>query len=112
MARMYPQSRNSESSVDEGHRHHRRRARHRSPYRIRVNAISPGWIEVGDWKKSSKSVIPHHSKIDRQQHAVGRVGVPADIAKACQFLAENADFMTGQNITLDGGMTVKMVYAE
>ncbi len=83
-----------------------------APYRIRVNAISPGWIEVGDWKKSSESVKPHHSEIDRRQHAVGRVGVPADIAKACQFLAENADFMTGQNITIDGGMTVKMIYAE
>ena len=83
-----------------------------APYRIRVNAISPGWIEVGDWQKSSRSVKPHHSQIDRQQHPVGRVGVPADIAKACQFLAENADFMTGQNITIDGGMTVKMIYAE
>ena len=81
-------------------------------YRIRVNAISPGWIEVGDWKKSSKSVKPHHSTADREQHPVGRVGVPGDIAKAVQFLAENADFMTGQNITIDGGMTVKMIYAE
>lgn len=79
-------------------------------YRIRVNAISPGWIEVGDWKKSSKSVTPHHSAADREQHPVGRVGVPADIAKAVQFLAENADFMTGQNITIDGGMTKKMIY--
>jgi NAD(P)-dependent dehydrogenase (short-subunit alcohol dehydrogenase family) len=81
-------------------------------YRIRVNAISPGWIEVGDWKKASQSVKPHHSEIDREQHPVGRVGVPVDIAKAVQFLAENADFMTGQNITIDGGMTVKMIYAE
>jgi Dehydrogenases with different specificities (related to short-chain alcohol dehydrogenases) len=81
-------------------------------YHIRVNAISPGWIEVGDWKKASQSVKPHHSQIDRAQHPVGRVGVPADIAKAVQFLAENADFMTGQNITIDGGMTVKMIYEE
>jgi NAD(P)-dependent dehydrogenase (short-subunit alcohol dehydrogenase family) len=78
-----------------------------APYRIRVNAISPGWIEVGDWKKSSQSVKPHHSKADRQQHPVGRVGRPEDIAEACRFLAENATFMTGQNITIDGGMTVK-----
>ncbi len=82
------------------------------PYRIRVNAISPGWIEVGDWQKSPKTVKPHHSKEDREQHPAGRVGIPADIAQACQFIAENAGFMTGQNITIDGGMTVKMIYAE
>jgi NAD(P)-dependent dehydrogenase (short-subunit alcohol dehydrogenase family) len=83
-----------------------------APYRIRVNAISPGWIETGDWKKSSKAEKPHHSKADREQHPVGRVGVPQDIAEACQFLAEHADFMTGQNITVDGGMTKKMIYVE
>lgn len=83
-----------------------------SPYRIRVNCISPGWIEVGDWKKASQSVKPRHSKADREQHPAGRVGTPADIAGAVQFLAENASFMTGQNITIDGGMTVKMIYAE
>jgi len=83
-----------------------------APYRIRVNAISPGWIETGDWKKTSQAVTPRHSKKDREQHPVGRVGTPVDIAKACQFLAENADFMTGQNITLDGGMMAKMIYTE
>lgn len=83
-----------------------------SRYRIRVNCISPGWIEVRDWKKASESAKPHHSKQDRQQHPVGRVGTPQDIANACLFLAEQADFMTGQNITIDGGMTAKMIYAE
>jgi NAD(P)-dependent dehydrogenase (short-subunit alcohol dehydrogenase family) len=83
-----------------------------APYRIRVNAISPGWIEVGDWKKSSQAVKPKHSKADREQHPVGRVGRPEDIAEACHFLAEQAGFMTGQNITIDGGMTRKMIYAE
>ncbi|GAA0531222.1 NAD(P)-dependent dehydrogenase (short-subunit alcohol dehydrogenase family) [Rhizomicrobium palustre] len=83
-----------------------------APYRIRVNAISPGWIEVSDWKKSSQAVKPKHSRADRAQHPVGRVGTPQDIAEACQFLAEKAGFMTGQNITIDGGMSVKMIYAE
>jgi NAD(P)-dependent dehydrogenase (short-subunit alcohol dehydrogenase family) len=81
-----------------------------APYRIRVNAISPGWIEVGDWQKASKAKKPHHSKADREQHPVGRVGVPDDVAKACRFIAEDAGFMTGQNLILDGGMTVKMIY--
>jgi NAD(P)-dependent dehydrogenase (short-subunit alcohol dehydrogenase family) len=81
-----------------------------APHRIRVNCISPGWIEVGDWQKASKAKKPHHSKADRAQHPVGRVGVPEDVAKACQFIAEGAGFMTGQNLILDGGMTVKMIY--
>lgn len=82
-----------------------------APYRIRVNSISPGWIEVGDWQKSVKSKKPHHTKVDKEQHPVGRVGKPEDIAEACQFLAEHANFMTGQNLVIDGGMTVKMIYA-
>jgi NAD(P)-dependent dehydrogenase (short-subunit alcohol dehydrogenase family) len=76
-----------------------------------VNSISPGWIEVADWKKSSKARKPHHSKADREQHPVGRVGVPEDIAQACEYLTERAGFMTGQNIIVDGGMRVKMIYA-
>ncbi len=83
-----------------------------APYRIRVNSISPGWIEVGDWKKATKAEKPHHSRADDEQHPAGRVGRPEDIAEACEFLAERAGFMTGQNIVIDGGMTVKMIYAE
>ena len=79
-------------------------------HRIRVNCISPGWIETGDWQKASKARVPHHSKADQDQHPAGRVGVPEDVAKACQFIAEDAGFMTGQNLILDGGMTVKMIY--
>jgi NAD(P)-dependent dehydrogenase (short-subunit alcohol dehydrogenase family) len=81
-------------------------------HRIRVNAVSPGWIETRDWQYSERAKKPVHSRIDREQHPVGRVGEPTDIAEACLFLAEHAGFMTGQNITIDGGMTVKMIYAE
>ncbi len=79
---------------------------------IRVNAVSPGWIETRDWQYSPRAETPVHSERDRLQHPVGRVGKPEDIAEACLFLAEHASFMTGQNITLDGGMTVKMIYEE
>lgn len=77
---------------------------------IRVNAISPGWIETRDWQFSGRAKTVHHSEADKAQHPVGRVGVPDDIAKACLFLADAAGFMTGQNITIDGGMSVKMIY--
>jgi len=82
------------------------------PHGIRVNAISPGWIETGDWQYSARASKPHHSERDRLQHPVGRVGQPDDIAEACLFLAEHAGFMTGQNIVIDGGMSVKMIYEE
>lgn len=81
------------------------------PYGIRVNAISPGWIETGDWQHSEAAVVPHHSELDRLQHPAGRVGRPDDIAEACVYLLDDrAGFITGQNLVIDGGMTVKMIY--
>jgi NAD(P)-dependent dehydrogenase (short-subunit alcohol dehydrogenase family) len=79
---------------------------------IRVNCISPGWIETRDWQYTPRAQKPEHSERDREQHPVGRVGRPGDIADGCFFVAEQATFMTGQNITLDGGMSVKMIYQE
>ncbi|MGI6284948.1 glucose 1-dehydrogenase [Neomoorella humiferrea] len=73
------------------------------PDRIRVNAISPGWIETGDYGKLRE--------IDHIQHPAGRVGMPDDIARACLFLtADENSFITGANIVIDGGMTRKMIY--
>lgn len=82
------------------------------PHGIRVNAVSPGWIETRDWQYTPRAETPVHSESDKRQHPVGRVGTPPDIAEACLFLAEHAGFMTGQNITVDGGMTIKMIYEE
>jgi NAD(P)-dependent dehydrogenase (short-subunit alcohol dehydrogenase family) len=78
---------------------------------IRVNCIRPGWIEVGDWKKSKVKIVPHHSEADKKQHPAGRVGIPYDIAEMALFLcSEKAGFITGQNFVIDGGMTKKMMY--
>ena len=82
------------------------------PHGIRVNCICPGWIEKRDWQHASRATAPAHSKEDREQHPVGRVGRPEDIADACLFLADRAGFITGQSLVVDGGMTVKMIYAE
>jgi NAD(P)-dependent dehydrogenase (short-subunit alcohol dehydrogenase family) len=49
--------------------------------------------------------------VDHEQHPAGRVGRPDDIARACLFLTDPAnDFITGQNLVVDGGMTKKMIY--
>ena len=78
---------------------------------VRVNCISPGWIETCAWKKARLRHTPEHSDADAQQHLVGRVGVPDDIAAAVLFLASvDAEFITGQNFVIDGGMTKKMIY--
>ena len=78
---------------------------------IRVNCISPGWIDVSGIKKKSKANQIGLLEVDHQQHPAGRVGKPADIANMVLFLLnpEN-DFITGQNFIIDGGMTKKMIY--
>lgn len=68
---------------------------------VRVNCISPGWIET--------CKEPKHSEADRMQHPAGRVGVPQDVAELANYLI-SAGFVTGQNVVVDGGMTKKMIY--
>ncbi|MBD3306179.1 SDR family oxidoreductase [candidate division KSB3 bacterium] len=80
---------------------------------VRVNCISPGWIEVNNWKKRALRQEPELSQIDHCQHPAGRVGMPQDIAAMTAFLlSEVSGFITGQNFVIDGGMTKKMIYAE
>lgn len=79
--------------------------------RIRVNAISPGWIDVSQWKKMKDRKFTHISEADHTQHPAGRVGIPEDVANTCLFLTgEEAGFITGSNFVVDGGMTIKMIY--
>jgi len=70
---------------------------------VRVNCISPGWIDTGKWGPLKPS--------DHDQHPVGRVGVPDDIAAAAAFLlSPDSGFMTGAEMIVDGGMTRRMIY--
>ncbi len=78
---------------------------------VRVNCISPGWIEVRAWKKGAARVQPSLSAQDHAQHPAGRVGRPEDVAALAYYLvSEGAGFVTGQNFVIDGGMTKKMIY--
>lgn len=70
---------------------------------VRVNCISPGWIDTGRHGPLKAS--------DHAQHPAGRVGRPDDIAAAAAYLlSSEAGFITGSEFIIDGGMTRKMIY--
>ena len=70
--------------------------------RVRVNSISPGWIDTA---------YTVYEGPDALQQPAGRVGNPMDIANMVLFLAsDKAGFITGENICIDGGQTRLMIY--
>ncbi len=70
--------------------------------KVRVNAISPGWIDTND---------EIYTGADATQHTAGRVGNPMDIAQMALFLCSSqAGFINGEDICIDGGMTHSMIY--
>ncbi len=80
--------------------------------KVRVNCISPGWIDTSKNKKSSIPKGNEPTTEDHEQHPCGRAGEPADIAHLVEFLIspEKSGFITAQNFIVDGGMTKKMIY--
>ena len=70
--------------------------------KVRVNSISPGWIDTIGYKATEE---------DKIQQPIGRIGNPDDIASMVLFLcSEEAGFITGENIVIDGGMSHQMIY--
>lgn len=70
--------------------------------RVRVNSISPGWID---------NAYTVYEGADAIQQPVGRVGNPLDIANAVLYLCSDmAGFITGEDLCIDGGMTKQMIY--
>ena len=70
--------------------------------KVRVNSISPGWIDTD---------YTIYEGPDASQHPAGRVGNPMDIANMVLYLcSDKAGFITGENICIDGGMTRQMIY--
>ena len=76
------------------------------PAHIRVNVIAPGTIEVPSYWK----VQPDYTReFGNFMVPWGRVGVPADVGHLAVYLLSDAsEFMTGQVLYLDGGLTAKM----
>jgi NAD(P)-dependent dehydrogenase (short-subunit alcohol dehydrogenase family) len=78
---------------------------------VRVNSISPGWIDVSAIRKRSRARQASVTFEDHAQHPAGKVGEGEDIARMALFLADHRNsFITGQNFIVDGGMTRKMIY--
>ena len=76
-----------------------------SPYHITVNCIAPGWISVREDEPLRDE--------DHAFHLSGRVGRTEDIARVCLFLCDSkSDFINGECITVDGGVTKRMIYPE
>lgn len=93
--------------------------------KVRVNSVSPGWIDTSE---TSISQIKNdkinesenracffstskYSDADLNQHPVKRIGKPEDVVHAILFLcSEKASFITGENIVIDGGMSHLMIY--
>ena len=73
---------------------------------VRVNCVSPGWIETRDYSGLRRK--------DHKQHPAGRVGRPGDVAEIVSWLLDGkrSGFVTGANFVIDGGMTRKMIYEE
>lgn len=73
---------------------------------VRVNCVSPGWIETRNYSGLRQK--------DHKQHPVGRVGRPDDVAELVSWLLDGkrSGFVTGANFVIDGGMTRKMIYEE
>lgn len=70
--------------------------------RVRVNSVSPGWIDTD---------YAVYEGPDAIQQPAGRVGNPMDIANMVLYLcSDKAGFITGENICIDGGMTRQMIY--
>ena len=70
--------------------------------KVRVNSISPGWIDTSFRRYTGPDAI---------QQPAGRVGDPLDIANMALYLcSDKASFITGENICIDGGMTRQMIY--
>ncbi len=77
--------------------------------KIRVNAVAPGAIETPMLASFKKDLsLKDYQKKMKENHPIGRVGKPKEVANVIYFLAsESASFMTGLTIPVDGGRSIR-----
>lgn len=82
---------------------------------IRVLAVNPGTIETPLVAEAAAGMDQPYDELKAawaEAHPIGRVGQPSDVANAVLFLAsDEASFMTGEYVNVDGGLTIKGAWA-
>lgn len=79
-----------------------------APFKIRVNAIAPGWIETENQHK----VMEFTDDAEGSKIPAGRLGQPIDVAHLAAFLAAPDCYINGQTIILDGGLTAPLIVSD
>jgi len=74
------------------------------PY-VRVNAVSPGAVM---WPEGENTLDDDYKKFIISRTALHRHGTPKDIAKAVLYLVQDADYVTGEVLTVDGGRSLSI----
>lgn len=75
-----------------------------APFNVRVNVISPGYIETAITDRMLK--LPQARKLLTDKTAMGRLGTPEDLTGAAVFFAsDDSLYCTGSDLVVDGGMT-------
>jgi len=79
-------------------------------FKIRVNAVAPGAIDtqmVASLKKEINSIKKYNARM-KEAHPIGRIGMPQEVSNVICFLAsDEASFMTGVTIPVDGGRSIR-----
>jgi len=81
-----------------------------APYGIRVNSVNPGCIDTPmlAYEAKSSGDVDAYMKKTNEDHPIGRVGTPDEVAHAVLFLAsDEASFVTGAALSIDGGLTAQ-----
>jgi NAD(P)-dependent dehydrogenase (short-subunit alcohol dehydrogenase family) len=77
-------------------------ARHGAKMNVRVNAVSPGWIDTGIFSPERAEEIKEEAKV---QIPLGRMGTPREVAHAVEFLlSSQASYITGHTLNVNGGL--------
>jgi NAD(P)-dependent dehydrogenase (short-subunit alcohol dehydrogenase family) len=83
------------------------------PFGIRVNTVSPGFMDtplLDRWLATETDPAATMQRINGY-HPLGRIGRPEDIGNVVTFLAgEESGFITGANIVIDGGLTTRLMH--